>query len=336
LPEGRERAAFVLVAMAVVAGASDARAQGVEPKGSAGTAQAAAEGLFVEGKRLMEAREYPLACEKFAESERLDPAAGTLLNLADCYEKNGQLASAWVTFREATTAAERSGRVAWAEQAAARARLLEPQLPTLTVQVDPAQTPGIEITRNDIPVTPSVWGSPVPVDPSISRIEAHAPNKKPWATTVTVDAVHPRIVVAVPPLEELPPPREKGGIDVHRAAPGASPSQVGPLAGPLTLIALGAVGVGVGTYFGIRTFQLKDESNQECVPTCTDHARQSRSAAQTDADAATVSFVGAGAFLAAGAAWWWFGRRGASRGSTVRVLPVVGSSWNGLALTGDL
>ncbi len=76
---------------------------------------------------------YGDACARFSESERLDPAAGTLLNLADCYERNGQLASAWLTFREATTAAELSDRAAWSEQASARARLLEPRLPTLTV-----------------------------------------------------------------------------------------------------------------------------------------------------------------------------------------------------------
>src|SRR4051794_10088 len=94
-------------AIALLASASSARA---EPSAdSAGQARVEAEALFVEAKALLQAGEIARACAKLAESERLDPAAGTLLNLADCYEKNGQLASAWVTFREATTASERSG-----------------------------------------------------------------------------------------------------------------------------------------------------------------------------------------------------------------------------------
>src|SRR5579862_5648801 len=70
--------------------------------------QAAAEALFNQARDLMAAKQYADACPKFAESERLDPAPGTLLNLATCYERNGQIASAWVTFKEAATAAHKA------------------------------------------------------------------------------------------------------------------------------------------------------------------------------------------------------------------------------------
>src|SRR5215472_1302913 len=68
--------------------------------------EVAAQALFEEGKRLMSEGKYREACAKLADSERLDPGAGTLLNLAACYEKNAQTASAWSTYVEAVTLAQ--------------------------------------------------------------------------------------------------------------------------------------------------------------------------------------------------------------------------------------
>ena len=58
-----------------------------------------AETLFREGRVAAEAGNYTVACPKFEESYKLDPAPGTLLNLADCEENRGQLVKAWQHFR---------------------------------------------------------------------------------------------------------------------------------------------------------------------------------------------------------------------------------------------
>src|SRR5262249_30335548 len=97
--------------------------------------QIRAQALFDEGRRLMDAKSYALACPKFAASQKLDPGAGTLLNLADCYDKNGQTASAWATFDEAAAEATKSGHLDWAAQARDRAAALEPTLARLTISV---------------------------------------------------------------------------------------------------------------------------------------------------------------------------------------------------------
>jgi hypothetical protein len=55
---------------------------------------------------LMERGEFARACAKFAESNRLDIQIGGLLNQADCYEKAGQIATAWSTWRDAADLAE--------------------------------------------------------------------------------------------------------------------------------------------------------------------------------------------------------------------------------------
>ena len=107
---------------------------------------AAAQALFDEGRRLMEQGDYAAACPKLESSQKLDPGAGTLLNLATCYEKNGQTASAWVTYQDAATASA-DRHPDWAERARARTAALAPILSRLTISV-PAKVDGLEITRD--------------------------------------------------------------------------------------------------------------------------------------------------------------------------------------------
>src|SRR6187549_3979092 len=82
--------------------ASSARAQAASPAD-----ESLAESQFNEGRKLMEGGRPKEACPKFESSQRLDPALGTLLNLADCYERIGLLASAQRRFLEAAQAAIR-------------------------------------------------------------------------------------------------------------------------------------------------------------------------------------------------------------------------------------
>src|SRR5690349_1387185 len=64
-------------------------------------AAAQAETLFDRGRDLLAAGKIAEACDAFESSQNLDPQLTTLLNLADCREKNKQLASAWGHFLEA-------------------------------------------------------------------------------------------------------------------------------------------------------------------------------------------------------------------------------------------
>src|SRR5271156_4432999 len=99
------------------------------------SSQAAAQALFEQARQLMADGKYAEACPKLAESERLDPGAGTLLNLGHCYEKNGQTASAGVTFKDAAAAADLKHRADWSARAKERAQDLEKTLSRLIIEV---------------------------------------------------------------------------------------------------------------------------------------------------------------------------------------------------------
>jgi hypothetical protein len=75
-----------------------------------GSQKAAAESLFQEGKRLMDAGRYDEACPKFEASHKAEPSVGAMLNLARCHELAGKTASAWVEYKEAAKLAQQTGQ----------------------------------------------------------------------------------------------------------------------------------------------------------------------------------------------------------------------------------
>jgi hypothetical protein len=275
-------------------------------------ASMSAESLFVEGRRLVLLGRYPEGCAKLEQSQALDPAPGTQLNLADCYEKSGRLATAWVAFREAAVAADHAGRSEWANQARGRAQTLETSVPRLTIVVDDVP-PGLEVRRDGIQLESSILGSAVPLDPNVYDIKATAPRRQAWSTRVAVDA-GVRVVLHVPRLAEEVP---IGGSSDSQAAASAPPVAVrerltgtvqantaGPRTVALGVAAAAIVWAGVGTYLGVSAINSNKEAGSLCaLPSQCEDARAIvlTENARGAAEASTVSFVAAGTLFATAA-----------------------------------
>ena len=167
------------------------------------TKSAVAEALYRQARDLMAAGKYDEACPKLAQSQQLDPATGTLLNLAACHEKQGKLATAWLEYSDALVAARRDGREDRVQYARERAAELEPKLSRLTLQLAPnADTPGLTIELDGTSVG-AVFGVPTPVDPGKHSVRASAPGKKPQIFSIEI-AVADQQSLSITPLEDAP------------------------------------------------------------------------------------------------------------------------------------
>jgi hypothetical protein len=175
-----------------------------------GQNRAAAETLFKDAIALMEAGNDVKACPKLEESQKLDPAPGTLMYLGECYDRIGRVASAWAAFNSAASAAaaaRQSGRVATANQ---RAKQIAPKVPKLAIVVPAdAMAVGLTITRDGTPVGEAGFDAPVAVDPGEHAIEASAPGRRTWTHSITAAPNGETTTVTVPTLAAAP--RADGG-----------------------------------------------------------------------------------------------------------------------------
>jgi hypothetical protein len=276
----------------------------------------------------------------------LDPQLGVLIFLAECYESNGQLASAWATFHQAEDMAQARGdrRVTHARE---RVAVLEPRVSRLNVMVPPnARVGGLSVYRNGMALKPVAWGVATPTDGGQYLLQATAPGHKNWTLSVTVPAEGGNVSVMVPELESLPndllpltpAPAESAPI-AKPAASSPPPARIAPIApasvvtkldapavsvddagrsrriAALTVGGLGIVGLGVGGVLGVSAHSSFDDSGAFCNDGgyCTAQGTSLRERAHDKAFASTVvTSVGAAAVIT-GIVLWVTAPDGAAR-----------------------
>jgi serine/threonine-protein kinase len=255
--------------------------------------------LFDEAEALFSKEQVAEACPKYAESYRLDPQLGVLIYLAECYEKNGQLASAWGSFREAEELALKRGDER-AEHARSRATALEPRLSYLVIEVSSAaRVPGLELLRDGAPIAPVLWGARAAIDVGNHRITARAAGRKPWQQDLVITGEASSATITVPVL--VPEPTSPAGPGAT-ASPGTSQRIAAIAVG-----GLGVVGVGVGGFFGLSAQSSLSDSNSLCNENnyCTPYGAELRDSAESKALVATIATgVGVAALVTAGVLWF--------------------------------
>ncbi|AUX33469.1 MULTISPECIES: hypothetical protein [Sorangium] len=307
--------------------------------------KALAEGLFQDGKKLMDEGRLTEACPKLAESQRVDPTVGTLLNLAVCHEKEGKTASAWAEFKEASALAATAGQQDRSQFAARRAAELEARLTRLVLEVAEA-APGMSITLNGKELSAAAaTGSGIPVDPGTATIEANAPGKQPWSQQVTLDPGPSAPRVVIPPLADAAAQRPAQAAPAAPPAPAVRPGAARPEATGSPVRTLGFVaggvglaGLGVGAVFGIMAIQKAGDVEAGCGGNfgCSRADVEANESARTTAMVSNIA-VGAGLLcLGAGAAMVLLSRSPEEpvAGERVWLSPTVASDGGRVTLGG--
>lgn len=267
-----------------------------------------ADALFKQGKKLMADKRYADACEAFEKSQKLDPAIGTLLNAAKCYEEWGKLGRAYLAYQ----AAEKMANDANDDRAPKIRELvvrIEPDVPHLTIKVPSDAPPDLEVTLDSRKV--EKLNEPFVVDPGPHTIEWRIPGGEKKAKIVPIDrGGDSEITLTMPApgaadttgaLTSVEPAQKR---DEPTAPPGRTHRMLG-----LTLGGAGIVAMGMSSYM---TLTARSDYNNaldmhcggmknNCDMTGLEITRDARSTANK----ATVVFV-VGAALVGGGALLYF------------------------------
>jgi hypothetical protein len=332
----RKGALRVLTALVIFTAATSARAD------------AQAEEYFQLGKAAMARGEYAKACPLFEASKKLEDTLGTLLNLADCHQQAGKVATAWGEFIEAeqrARAAKKDERAVFAHD---RAEVLRKKLPRMKLRISPAaRVEGLEIRVDGKAVPPEAWDVGVPVDPGKRNVAVSAPGKLPQSVFTTVDPVEGEALVVpvdIPVLKDAPksaPPPSSGPTDAAEIEAVAS-ARARRTAG-YVVSGIGIAGLAVGGVFGgLGLSAMSDERNACKAKTCFNDglpgdtyqkAADARTAAVTDIN---VAAIGGGVGLCAlGVGIYLLATSSPKLPAKTAIAPSVGPGHQGVTILGE-
>jgi serine/threonine-protein kinase len=287
-----------------------------------------AEALFQEGRKLVEQKRYAEACPKFAESQKLDPGIGTLLNLATCHELEGKTATAWSEFTQVLGFAERESRPDAQQFAKSHLAALTPKLAKFVIVVPKeSEQPDLEVTLDGQAFGKPAWGVAAPIDPGTHVVAAGAAGRKRWTTQVAFTAAEQKTITVptleidtsseppsapappgepiAPPSAPMPPAADSRTGSGPQAAPSNTTGQAQRMAG-IIVGGAGIVAMGAGVILGFSAKSTYDDSSRYCDASgCDAPGLALRSTAVGRGQVATALFA-LGAGTAVGGAVLWF------------------------------
>lgn len=269
---------LVAAALATLATSSALAAPPAEPAPLTNAARADA--AFEEGRALYVSGRFEAALRKFELSQSLDPSPGTLLNLASCYEAEGDLVQALGWFKRALLDAHQADdarrKELWSDAARERIESLTRRVPVLVLS-------GLD-TQSNVSLDGKALEAPIDVlrlNPGRHDVIVSAPGKPIFERQVDL-SVGQQVTLEVasqPPA--VPPP----ALDTatHQKRYGAWPFVLG---------GAGAVLIGTGVATGLGAKAKQDTLEQGCTGVdCPTSLKSTRDGARTLATLSDVAWV---------------------------------------------
>ncbi|MBA3451695.1 MAG: hypothetical protein H0T42_01205 [Deltaproteobacteria bacterium] len=295
---------------------------------AADTEKERADKLFEDGRRYLSAKEYALACIAFEQSQASDPAIGTQLNIALCYEAWGKTASAYRAYVEA----ERLAKLKFDDRArGARTKLAElaSRVPRLRLELPEDTDPSLVIMFDNKELALEQIADDLLIDPGKHRVEARVAGAPPKATEIEIANGERKTL-----LIDLPVTATKVIVPV----PSTPPRRAGRLYGGIALISLGVVAIGGASFIALGARQ----DYNDAVELCPQFVCSTRTAFDATQDARKranyMTFVGVGGGVLAitGFVLVLTSRGDAVEQRPVSIVPVIGGDQIGLAIGGRL
>lgn len=293
--------------------------------------------LFREGRRLLDSGKLEEACVKLAESQRLEASIGTLLNLGDCHERQGKLATAWSTFLAAARLAGDRDDGARSVEGLRRAVLLEPKLSYLVIRVDPAAR-GAVIRDNGSVIETEKLGGWLPVDPGEHIITAEATGHATFHKSVRVERWG-AIKIEVPALALAAGLRQ---MEVTKQAPpegGRSALPYSRVVGGDTAAGVGLAALTVGSIFFVNANDSHSKVREMCPGNQCNANLQAALALRERGDSqalvSKISFgLGAASLITSAGLFFWPTSKEKPRSATARVGVTIAPMPGGAVVSG--
>jgi hypothetical protein len=306
--------------------------------------KAAADAAFEEAKRLATAGNLAEACPKFEVSYNEDPQVGSLLNLADCHERLGKLATARAEFHTAIELAHqrKDARESYARD---RASKLDPRVAHFVMHRR-AGIDGLHVKLDERDVTAMV-DVDVPIDAG-HHVIATTSATGTWTSGLDIesDGVHRELTVPgdeaplVGPVQAVEPSSGQPTVPVAQT----SIDDSGAVRHTRHVLSITVASVGVASLaagFVMGGFAIHDVNlattpagSAPCTKTngpteysCNQDGKALLDKASTDAVASDV-LVGVGAAAIAAAAIVWF----TAPSERVMVTPIASTTTVGGAI----
>jgi hypothetical protein len=290
---GHRARAFVLASLLV----------GLSPNPAIAQSTAAAEALFNDGRTAMESKDYDTACQRFRESNRLDPAVGTLLNLAVCETARGRVATAWELFR--AVAEKLPGDDPRRDFVSKQLAQIEPRLPHLVLTLASGAPVDTRAKEGDAEFASATFGVPLPMDPGKHSFVVDAQGYDSATLDVELtEGQQQSLEIAPGPLkpvtQTLPttssPLAPESSNERRR---GHDTRVLGFIVG-----GVGVAGLGVGLTTGLMALGKKSTADSQCsdeLKHCTAAGRDAASSGRTLAVVSTVGWIAGALGVGAGA-----------------------------------